>query len=282
MQDIVENVVFEGNKLIIPNEFWFNAKNILECGQFFRFNKTKEDEYEVLSGGNYASIKRTENGYEIITKNIEYFSKFFNLEQDYDNINKQLLALGVDKKVIDNAQGLRIIKSDIYETIVSFVISANNNIKRIKLIISRLCENAGEKTEYGYNFPSLEKFCNLTEEFFKQIGAGYRAKYLANLGKQLPEFLSKNYDHFTTAELKKTLMKLSGVGPKVADCILLFAFNRYDSFPVDVWIERAYYKFVGGDKLTRKNISSLLTQKFGDLSGYVQQYWFYYMLTFGE
>lgn len=270
--------VFE-DKIVVNKKCWFLPKATLESGQCFRVNETQDGAYQLWSGDNYAVIKPNKNCYEIITKTPQYFYDYFNFGVDYDALTQKISSLGESGDVIENAKGLRIIHSDVFETIVSFVISANNNIKRIKLIISRICEKAGEKTEFGYTFPSLSKFCSLTEEFFNSVGAGYRAKYLFKLTKELPEFLNRDLSSLSTSELRKELIKLSGVGPKVADCILLFAFNRYDSFPVDVWIERAYHKFVAENDLPRKKISEELTNRYGALSGYVQQFWFYYMIT---
>lgn len=267
------------DKIVVDSKCWFLPRATLESGQCFRVNIAMDGTYELWSGSNYAEIKAGENCYEIITKSPQYFYDFFNFGVDYDEIVGNISSLQEARDVIENAKGLRIIHSDVFETIVSFVISANNNIKRIKLIISRICEKAGKKTEFGYTFPSLNKFCSLTEDFFNSVGAGYRAKYLFNLTKELPEFFSKDVFNLTTNELRKELIKLSGVGPKVADCILLFAFNRYDSFPVDVWIERAYHKFVAQNDFSRRKISEELTKKYGALSGYVQQFWFYYMIA---
>ena len=116
---------------------------------------------------------------------------------------------------------------------------------------------------------------SLVEAFFKSIGAGYRAKYLCEAGHAYSLLSKEDLDVMSDIELRKRLMQIKGVGEKVADCILLFAFNRKKIFPVDVWMERVYYEFFGSKKMSRPQIAKFLTDKFGDLSGYIQQYMFY-------
>ena len=116
----------------------------------------------------------------------------------------------------------------------------------------------------------------LDEQFFVSIGAGYRAKYLANLVDNYKSFLKCNPSSLSTDDLRRELLKILGVGRKVADCILLFAYNRTDVFPVDVWMERVYKEVFGGKETERTKMSEDLVERFGELSGYIQQYMFYY------
>ncbi len=183
----------------------------------------------------------------------------------------------VVSKCLPEASGLRIVKNEPLETICSFIISANNNIKRIKLIIERLCKAVGREIEDGYfAFPKIEDFKGLDEAFFRSIGAGFRAKYLAELYENYNEFIKEDAEKLTTKELRARLMKIKGVGRKVADCILLFAYNRMDVFPVDVWMERVYYESFEGEKVKRDKIPEILVKRFGNLSGYAQQFLFYH------
>lgn len=265
------------NLIQITGKEDFNPKHILECGQIFRFKREEDGSYIVNSLDKQAKIVETEGGFNITTKNPNYFVEFFDLNTDYSQIKKEIVEkLPFMKGVIEKSPGLRILKQDFFEMVVSFIISANNNIKRIKLIIDRICSAIG-KWEREYSaFPTKEEFFKLDVNFFKEIGAGYRAGYLANL-KDSKNLLDKEVlSVMSTITLRENLLKIKGVGPKVADCILLFAFNRLDVFPVDVWMERVYYEFFDKEKRTRPQISAYLTNAYGNLSGYIQQYLFYY------
>ena len=264
------------NSIIITNKDNFHPKHILECGQIFRFYINSNGHYVVFSKDLKAEIEEIDSGYIIHTSNPDYFEKFFNLQEDYSNIKKQIKKIApVVSDAINNAYGLRILKGDLFEILVSFIISANNNIKRIKLIIERLCNALGKDMGEFHAFPTVEEFNGVDEAFFKSIGAGYRSLYLAEVKQAYLLLIKEDLDAMSDIELKKRLMKIKGVGPKVADCILLFAFNRKKIFPVDVWMERVYYECFGTKKLTRPQISSTLTEKFGELSGFIQQYMFY-------
>ena len=255
----------------------FDPRHILECGQIFRFYVNNNGNYVVLSKDKKAEIVETEIGFMIYTDCPDYFVKFFNLETNYTEIKNELRKNEFLDNVISKGEGIRIIKNDLFETVCSFIISANNNIKRIKLILSRLCERVGNSLDgTDFAFPSPEQFLTLDEEFFKSIGAGYRAKYLAELGQNFLDFQKIDVSGLSTEELRKQLVKIKGVGPKVADCIMLFAFNRYDVFPVDVWSERIYIEHFNGTKKDRKKIAEDLVLRFGNLAGFAQQYLYYY------
>lgn len=254
----------------------FNPKHILECGQIFRFFVNCEGNYVVYSSDKKAEILENDNGYIVVTKHPKYFAEFFNLDKDYSKIKSEIEGLSpVIKEAINSASGLRILKQDLFETVVSFIISANNNIKRIKLIIERLCEKVGSRIDDYYAFPTIDQFNGLDEEFFKSIGAGYRAPYLAEVKNAYLLLNKGDLGAMSDIELRKNLMKIKGVGPKVADCIMLFGLNREKVFPVDVWMERVYYENFGEKKLSRPEISKFLTEKFGNKSGFIQQYLFY-------
>lgn len=261
----------------VENKEEFNPKHILECGQIFRFEINSKGNYVVYSLDKMAEIEECGDGYNIFTKDANYFINFFDLDTDYSSIKKEIIKkLPFMQEIIEKSQGLRILKQDVFEMIVSFIVSANNNIKRIKLILNRLCERCGEVLDGYRAFPTKEVFCSLSEEFFKEIGAGYRANYLAD-SKSLKLFLNKqDLSAMPTITLRQELLKIKGVGPKVADCILLFAFNKKDVFPVDVWMERVYYEFFSKETRNRVQISKYLVEKYGNLAGYIQQYLFYY------
>lgn len=265
------------NKIEIIGKEEFNPKHILECGQFFRYKKIDEKTYELVSGNHLITIIENDNGYTLLTNDCTFAKDLFNFNVDYAVIKNKIENIDGVKDKVHFANGLRILHNGEFETICSFIISQNNNIKRIKLIIERLCERAGAKiNETHYAFPLVEEMQKLDEQFFVSIGAGYRAKYLANLVDNYKSFLKCNPSSLSTDDLRRELLKILGVGRKVADCILLFAYNRTDVFPVDVWMERVYKEVFGGKETERTKMSEDLVERFGELSGYIQQYMFYY------
>jgi len=163
------------------------------------------------------------------------------------------------------------------EMIIEFIISQNNNIPRIKGIIEKICEDYGEKIDDYYAFPTLEKLKLIPLEYFKNIKCGYRDKYLYHTISMLtPDFISSIYN-MNTDLARSELMKLKGVGRKVADCILLFGYSKTDVFPTDTWVVQAYKCLYGDDNLSASDISKKFVEMYGKLSGYAQQYLFYQM-----
>ncbi len=270
------------NLIKVYDKTQFNIKHILECGQVFRYN-CNNGIYCVYSLDKKAVIKEYDEYYEILTDEnyVDYFINYFDLNNDYNLIKKELLKLAFDndilKQAINYGYGIRILKQNLFETIISFIISANNNIKRIQGIIERLCSKLGEKKKDYFAFPTCEALASQNEEFYKTCGAGYRAAYLV----ETSNFLNKSFDYdnyfnLPTDIARKKLLSLKGVGGKVADCILLFGINDFNVFPVDTWIEKVYYDIFPKEKINREKIRKNLTDYFGNLSGYAQQYLFYY------
>ena len=255
----------------------FNPQHILECGQIFSFKKNGEN-YQVFSADKKAEIFETENGYIIKTKNPDYFENFFDLKTDYGEIKKKLKKYDILTKPIEYGHGIRIVKQDLFETVISFIVSANNNIKRIQMILDRMRQKLGQNMGDYYAFPTRESLLSVNEEFFTNIGAGYRAKYLYETVRLIDEKTLKEWDLLSTPDLRKKLIGLSGVGPKVADCILLFGYGRGDVFPVDTWMAQMYNKFYEHQE-NREAIRYNLTKQFGQLSGFAQQYLFFFMRT---
>lgn len=266
--------IFE-NEIVIYDKQDFNSKHILECGQIFTYEKL-ENCYKVYSEDKYAIIEENEDCVKIKTNFPKYFEEFFDLKNDYSLIKKELLKYDFMKEPIEFGNGIRILKQNLFEMLISFIISANNNIKRIQLIINRMKEEIGEKKNGYYAFPTREKMLLKDEEFFKKIGAGYRAKYLYQVIRQIDEEKLNNFMLLPTDELRKELVKLMGVGPKVADCILLFSMNKRDVFPVDTWIDKVMRKYSDNDKITKKQIQELVKKDFGKYSGIINHYMFYW------
>jgi len=264
----------KNKEIIILGKEDFNVRHILDCGQIFAYNDNV-----VYSGNERAIINETDDGFVIKTTNSEYFENFFDLKTDYSKIKRELMQKDLLKEPIKYGYGIRILKNNLFETLISFIISANNNIKRIKLILSRLREKLGEKTGDYFAFPSYEKLLTVDENFFKEIGCGYRAPYLYKVLRQINPQILEEWKSLNTPELRAKLISLAGIGPKVADCILLFGYSKMDVFPVDTWIHQMYNKYYNKED-NRIKIRNNLVNEFEMLSGYAQQYLFYYQRSF--
>lgn len=266
---------------------YFNIKDTLECGQIFRFKLYKEG-YIVFSldkcaycynNGDFAYI-------ECESEDTKYFYNFFDLDRDYGKIVDKALEskYGILKKSARLGEGIRILNQDIEETVFSFIVSQNNNIPKIKKTIEKMCLGIGEKKNFMgeeyYAFPSIEKMAEAPLEFYKSISLGYRAEYIKKLAEDIRKgFSLKELNSLTTVELKKALVKIYGIGPKVADCSSLFGYHRLDAFPVDVWIEKVYHEDFNGKLTNRNQITEFFLNEFKENSGYFQQYLFYYKRT---
>lgn len=263
------------DKIIFKKNDDFDAKSILSCGQMFRFFET-ENGFDVITGKNLAHIYEERDNVIIESNNPERFVEFFDLDTDYGEIKQKLSAEPILKDAIEFGKGIRIAKGEPEEIIFQFIVSQNNNIKRIQKIIEKISE-IGEPINEKYKaFPSAKVLAKMPEEFFKNLGAGYRDKFLMQTAKILSETNISEKQLLQTKELDIWLQSLPGVGPKVASCILLFGFNRTECFPVDTWIEKVYRKYFYKGEMTRPEISAFLSDKFETMSGIVQQYLFNY------
>lgn len=253
----------------------FDLKTTLECGQCFRFYEENDGSFTVLSGDKLVKVLLNEDKlvfYLSGEEDINYWINFFDLYRNYDNIISDLsFSDNVFSKITFEVSGIRILNQQPWETLCSFIISQNNNIPRIKGIIKRLCENFGERicglNEY-YSFPSADTVSRLNEDDLSILRAGFRTKYIIDAAKKVSvgevnlEML-KDVDIETA---RNELMKIHGVGPKVADCTLLYGIHRLEAFPMDVWMKRAMKKLYPGFD------SSI----FGKFAGIAQQYIFHY------
>lgn len=206
---------------------------------------------------------------------------YFDLDRDYAAIEKRL---SVDEQLsmcIGSASGIRVFAQEPFETLITFIISANNNIGRIAGIVERLCALCGEKAEFDgkeyYLFPKPESIAALEESELVGIGSGYRAPYI----KKSAAIIAGGYQLEKLRDMpldiaRKELLKFPGVGPKVADCVLLFGLGHTDAFPVDVWIGRAMSEiYFDGESPKKKQLEAAI-RALGSESGIVQQYIFHY------
>lgn len=281
-------------KYIIESPNSFELKDIFDCGQCFRWNKENDDSYTGIWKNNVVNVKK-ENDTIIFTgvssaENFEEeINKYFDMNRDYEEIKEKLSKIDDNMKTsIEYGKGIRILNQELWETIISFIISANNNIPRIKGIIERLSKNYGKKIEWNgkeyYTFPTPEELKNVTVEEYRSLGLGFRDIRLYETTKMILDKeidLEKLQNNPNTIEVREKLLSLSGVGPKVADCILLFStLKRFEVFPIDVWVRRVmndlYIKNEDENKVSKKQIENLAKEKFGDLAGLAQQYLFYW------
>lgn len=277
----------------IENIKSFELADIFDCGQCFRWNKQKDRSYTGVFKGNVMNVQKEDN---IVTfKGIcngdikEIVEDYFDLNRNYEEIKEKLSKIDENVKTsIEYGQGIRILNQDLWEMIISYIISANNNIPRIKGIIDRISKNYGKEIEWNgekyYTFPTAEKLKDVSVEDYRKLGAGFRDVRLyetvqAVLDKKVD--LEQMQNNPNTLEVREQLLTLSGVGPKVADCILLFStLKRFEAFPIDVWVRRVmnelYIKNEDETKVSRKELEKLAHEKFGNLAGIAQQYLFYW------
>ena len=280
-------------KYVLKNIDSFELKDIFDCGQCFRWNVEEDGSYIGVFGNNVLNVKKENKDviFEGICENDikETVEEYFDLKRDYNQIKKKLSKIDDNMKTsIEYGKGIRILNQDLWETIISFIISANNNIPRIKGIIERLSKKYGKEIEYSgkkyYTFPTAKQLENVSVEDFRSLGLGFRDIRLYETTHMILEGkvnLDKLRENPNTIEVREQLLTLSGVGPKVADCILLFSdLKRFEVFPIDVWVRRVmndlYIKQEEENKVSKKQIEKLAEEKFGNLAGLAQQYLFYW------
>ncbi len=266
-------VKYMNNDVVVSGVECLDLDLTLDCGQAFRWQKQDDGSYSGVAGGHFLNISRSENG-DLIFKNTTkesfdgFFRNYFDLDKDYKKICDTLKEDELLRSTIDEYYGIRILNQEPWEALCSFVISQQNNIKRIKLIISRLCAAFGEEVAEGwYTFPSAETLAKLSTEDFEALGCGYRAKYLEKLSKDVAEgrIDLQKIKSLPLEEARKELLNIYGVGIKVANCALLFGFRFYSAFPVDVWMKRVMEYYPDG-----------LPECFSGIEGIAQQYLFHW------
>lgn len=260
---------------------FFNPTDTLECGQIFRFESFKKG-YRVISRDKACYIYSEGEKTFIESDDCDYFYNFFDLGRDYGEIIEKMESFGVPVlcRAASAAKGLRLLNQDPEEMIFSFIISQNNNIPRIKKIINGLCRELGEEREFMgeryFSFPTAAKMAQKDASFFKSLGAGYRDAFLFDTACRIEREGVERLKNLSADDLRKELLSFKGIGPKVADCISLFGFKKTESFPVDTWIEKLYREDFLGELKDRNKISAYFKNAFGEYSGYVQQYLFYF------
>ena len=261
--------------IILKNVENFDLDETFECGQCFRWRKIDIGEYIGVVRDKVLKIKKVENNVILKETSEEDFKNlwtdYFDLKLNYGDVKLELSKINKTlKKACNFAPGIRILKQDPWETLCSFIISQNNNIPRIKGIIERLCRKYGEHLfDDFYSFPEAKVIAGLKLEDLAFLKCGFRDKYILDAAKKVVSG-EVNLNLISNMEIDKArfeLMKINGVGPKVAECVLLYGMHRLESFPADVWIKKAM------DKLFPKYKPS----DFGKFAGIAQQYIYHYV-----
>jgi N-glycosylase/DNA lyase len=273
----------EENNLIVTGLRDFNIKEILECGQCFRFERLDELalDYRITALGRDLIIHQpTED--RIVLENCdktEFEGKwihYFDLETDYSEIKRKISEDDeIMRSAVEYAGGIRLLNQEPYECLLSFIISQNNNIPRIKGIIAAMSD------KYGRNgsFPTLNELENVSDEELFALRMGFRSKYIYDAVHRLKdgEVILDNLFALDSDSARTELMKIKGVGPKVADCTLLFSLGHRDVFPIDVWVRRVISElYFGGEEQSIKTVGEFAKNKWGELAGFAQQYLFYF------
>lgn len=265
-------------KLTVEN---FNAAQICQSGQCFRMNEKSDMHFSVIAGGRYLELEQQGKECTFYCDEIEFhdfWKEYFDLEEDYasyiDKISTNDTYLTC---AAEFGCGIRILRQDLWEMIVSFLISQQNNIARIRRCIGNICEKYGErlvnaKGEEYYAFPAPEALAGLEEDALMECNLGYRSKYVVRAAKSVVsgECDLEAIRQMSYKRAKEELLKLYGVGEKVADCICLFALHHLEAFPVDTHINQALQKhYKRGFPMRR----------YRGCQGVLQQYIFYYELV---
>ena len=271
------------NAMLIDGCEKIDLAKTFDCGQCFRFEPVSYFGNKVEYGGmvfdKYVVFAQNHEN-ELIIYNYGFchlgiWQKYFNLEASYEQINADILrAVPSDhmKRAIEVGSGIRLLNQGLFETLISFIISQNNNIPRIKKIIDALCRSYGRVTEFKgkdfYTFPSYKALLRAgADDIAQKTKMGFRAEYVIEACKWYNDLSPFGIDHLSYKEAYDMLIKIKGVGPKVASCILLFGLGKGEAFPIDVHMKRTLEKYFP-DGI---DISAL-----GANAGLAQQYLFYY------
>lgn len=259
----------------------FDPDKIFDCGQCFRFDKREDGVISGVYRDSLLDISKDGEGccriYGAEDLSREELVSFLALDLDYLKIRADILQRGRNTIIEDAAvtgSGIRILRQDRFEALISFIISQNNNIPRIKKIIATLCEKYGKKNisrdgRVYYSFPTPESLYNAGEEGIFALKTGFRAGYIYDAVKKILDGETDlcRIAALPTNEADAELCRIKGVGPKVSACVLLFGFEKYDTFPIDVWIKKVLSKYFPPD---------FSPESLGEYRGIAQQYLFYH------
>lgn len=265
----------------------FEPKHIFECGQCFRWYKEADESYTIVAFEKILNVKKIKDKILFRNTNKEEFEKiwykYFDIGRNYGEIKNAVAIDDVMKEAVEFGNGIRILKQDPWEMIISFIISARNSIPNIKKTIEKLSKAFGRKIgEYNgveyFSFPTAVGLKERTEDELREYGTSFRTKYILSTARRVFEEVDiEDISKLDTKEARESLMNFSGIGPKVSDCILLFGMGKYDVFPVDVWVQRVMEEvYISSNLRNLEKIREFGMEMFGSNAGFGQQYLFYY------
>ena len=264
----------------------FNLKHTLECGQCFRWKQIEKNTYIGVVLDRVLKITQEKNKLYVYSNKKENLKEvvihYFDLDYDYTKKEKEISK--IDKNISESlkySSGIHILNQPLLETIISYIISANNNIKRISRSVEDLSKKLGTKVEFQneeyYLFPTLEQLENITMDLLLSVGVGFRARYLKHnidLFVKNPNLIFE-LNNMDLVHAQERLISFMGIGPKVRDCILLFALGKKEVFPIDVWVKRVMEKLYFKENTSMKSIQEYARQNFKNDAGLIQQHLFY-------
>lgn len=261
----------------------FNVEHTFECGQCFRWLRQDDGSYTGVAKGKVLNVNVVEQDLVLKNTNIDCFKNiwfdYFDLGRDYGKIKEAVAKDDNMKKATEFGWGIRLLKQDIWEALISFIISANNRIPRIMKSIGIIAKQYGEGIiEEFYSFPNAQQLAATTVEKLEESKAGFRCKYILDAAHMVntEDIELEKLAKLSVSDAKAELMRIHGVGPKVADCVMLYSGTSHEVFPTDVWVRRVMEELYFNREASFKEIGEFATNYFGQLAGFAQQYLFYY------
>lgn len=267
--------------MIVKN---FNLHDTVTCGQIFRFDVEDDGSYTVILSDRVVNLKLDGDNLIIDSSNMDNIDRvirdYFDLDFDYDSINNELLSIEDNKDIIDCCNGFKIINEPNFEVCMSYILSANNRVPRIKMGLDNISRMFGEKVIFRgkdyYLFPSVDSLSKASVTDFRECKTGFRDKYLYEFVQcvynGLIDFDSIN--NMNSDDALKYLMSYKGIGEKVASCILLFGYHRFDVFPIDTWVKKYMKDKYNTDKVS--DIRKIMLDKYSNNCGLFIQYIYHY------
>lgn len=265
-----------------------NLKDTVTCGQCFRYFINEDDSYTMILSDRVINIKQDNENLVIESNNEDNLENiirnYFDLDRDYNSLNKDLLSIDASiKDCIDGSKGLKILKQEPFEMLISYIISQNNKVTKISNSINYISQKYGTKIYFKnknyYLFPTYEQIKDIDIDTLKESKVGFRDKYILEAIKYIKE------DNLNVGKIKNLntkdalvyLERIKGIGPKVASCILLFGYSRFDVFPIDTWVKKAMCYLYKDINPNQKAISEFAKEKYGNNCGLALQYMYHYM-----
>lgn len=280
-----------GSHILVSQYDSFSITETLECGQCFRYFKVGDNSYGLIAKGRLLVVEQAKDGILFHNTTKDEFEtiwmEYFDLARDYGQIKRELRRDRVLKEAISFAPGIRVLQQDFFECLISFIISQNSRIPRIKENIKTIARRYGTYLgavgqEECYAFPTAKVLAEVSEDALYDCKVGFRAKYIADAARKCADgtISRKRLQELSSEDARKALQNIKGVGQKVADCVLLFSLNRGGVFPTDVWVKRIMSAlYFNGEETPLSVIQEKAHKLYGEYAGFAQQYLFHYART---